>query len=481
MGGRAEHPADGARPSRLPDELLRVPVARRGRAWAHMLFQRRETAFDRTDVQAARRIAETVSRLVRNIDRIRSAEVRSRIDRKMMEQLRPKDLFYQILDGLRSLTLYDHSAGIFIHEEGPNSLELVAEKITWRKGKSRRIGKTLPLDGQLASLLETGDVFGFDRVNGAWREWEGRGMEALAAVLDYDSHEPHARCMLCAPLPTRGGFVGVIRIASCEAGGLSRYEADLMRRLLPQAAVAIQNLQRAESLQLGMLEAERKHALANLARGVTHDINNAFGAVLPLVQQMLAEVRAGRIDNDVMAGDLEQIESSVQTCRRIFGGMLAFARDGAHSSSEGDLRRAIESTLAILADSLRSHGIDIRLDLAEPLPLLAGGQSDLEQLLLNLATNARDAMPEGGTLTIRAHPADAMLAIEIADDGKGIAPDLLARVQEPFFTTKRHGNGLGLSICRSIAWNLKGRMKIDSALDEGTRIRLHLPLAEVPA
>ena len=78
-----------------------------------------------------------------------------------------------------------------------------------------------------------------------------------------------------------GALLGVLKVAACHPGGLGHYEAELVERMLPQAAVAIQNLRRAESLEIGMLEAEKKHAMATLARGVSHDINNAVGAVMP--------------------------------------------------------------------------------------------------------------------------------------------------------------------------------------------------------
>jgi signal transduction histidine kinase len=465
-------------PSRLPHNLLVAPIERRERTWALLCLRRTQAKFGRPAIRAVRRVAGAISESIQGIDRSRIADVRSRIDRKMMEQLRPQDLFYQILDGLRSLTRYDHSAAVLIHDEAPASLELVAEKIAWRKGKSDRIGSTVKIESDMQALMESGEVYGFDRTGAAWQEWRGRDVGALAKVLDYNPAEKRENSILCAPLPTRNGFLGVLKIASCESGSLGGYEAELVRRFLPQAAVAIQNLQRTESLQLGILEAEKKHALANLARGVTHDINNAFGAVLPLVQQMIIEAREGSLDRDLLAQDLEQIESSVRTCRRIFGGMLAFARGAVHSRSEGDVRRAVDSTLAILAEGIRRHAIRVTLNLSDPLPLVQGGQGDLEQLVLNLATNARDSMAEGGELAIEARPVGREVEIVLRDTGAGIPADLLRRVQEPFFTTKRHGNGLGLSICRSIVWSLKGRLSIDSSPGEGTRVRVRLPAAE---
>ena len=103
---------------------------------------------------------------------------------------------------------------------------------------------------------------------------------------------------------------------------LGSYEADLVSRFMPHAAVALRNARRTESLERTILKAERKHAMADLARGISHDINNALGGVLPLVQQLRDEAAVGKLDADVAAQDLEQIERSMLVCRRIFGGML---------------------------------------------------------------------------------------------------------------------------------------------------------------
>ena len=110
-------------------------------------------------------------------------------------------------------------------------------------------------------------------------------------------------------------------------------------------------------------------------------------------------------------------------------------------------------------------------------PQVRGGQGDLEQLVLNLATNARDALPTGGTLRVCAAHEDAEVVVTVEDDGFGIEPDVRARVLEPFFTTKPHGNGLGLSICRSIVWNMGGKLTLESEPGAGTAVHLRLPAA----
>src|ERR1700730_10075300 len=132
--------------------------------------------------------------------------------------------------------------------------------------------------------------------------------------------------MLCAPLATRERVLGLLKVASKHSGLFGSYEAELVAQFLPHASIALQNSQRTQSLEQTLIQAERKHAMADLARGVAHDVNNALGAVLPLVQQMQADLRGGRIEPAVLVEDLGDVEQSVQVCRRIFGGMLSFAR-----------------------------------------------------------------------------------------------------------------------------------------------------------
>jgi signal transduction histidine kinase len=284
--------------------------------------------------------------------------------------------------------------------------------------------------------------------------------------------------MICAPLATRDGVLGVLKVAGRHPGSFGSYEADLIGRFLPLAAVAIQNSQRTVTLEAKMLAAERKHAIADLARGVSHDINNALGSILPLVQQMAADLQSNRAEPRVLLEDLRQVEQSVQTCRRIFGGMLGLARGSAEKIGYGYVTRAMQAIVAILKDSIERQRIRLELGLGEELPAIRGRQGDLEQLFLNLVTNARDAMPRGGDLAIHGRRANGMVEITIRDTGLGIPAEHLGRIHEPFFTTKPNGNGLGLSICRSILWDMSGRLTINSREGEGTEVRVLLPVAD---
>jgi hypothetical protein len=245
--------------------------------------------------------------------------------------------------------------------------------------------------------------------------------------------------------------------------------------------VALQNMRRTESLEMRMRAAERKQAMADLARGVAHDVNNALGSVLPLVQQLREELKEGPLDPQLAGDDLREIERSVQVCRRIFRGMLEFARSAASHSSEVFLHHAIDATLAIFQQGLQRQGIEVVVDVPRDLPPLLGIRADVEQLLFNLIGNARDAMTSGGKLTIRAGSEDRRIELLIRDTGCGIPAEHLLKIQEPFFTTKPDGHGLGLSICRSIVAQMHGKMVFESEVDQGTCIRVSFPLPQEPA
>jgi signal transduction histidine kinase len=464
-------------------DMLIASIRRRGGAWGAMALVRPGHPYDRDDRHLMARIATMVSGAIHRIDRDRLLGVRDRIDRKIMEQIHPKDLFYQILDGIRSLTQYDHSSALLIREEDEAALRVVAEQIAWTKAKSARIGVKLPMTDEAAALLQSERVYGFDRHGDTWQEWNKRPATDLAALLDYNTDDGgdvetvREGSMLCAPLVTRDSLVGVLKIAARYPEQLKPFDAELVEHFRSQAAIAIQNLHRTESLRARVLTAERKHAMADLARSVSHDVNNALGSMLPLIQQMQADLRSGLLTSEVFAEDLEHVQKSLQVCRRIFGGMLTFSRNAARRSGYGQVRRAIETASAILKYGMSRSGIELHVDMPEDLPEVACSQSDLEQLFLNLLTNAREATPHGGRIAITVQPADRSVEISIADTGCGIPAENLARVLEPFFTTKPHGNGLGLSICRSVLWEVDGTLTIQSEPGNGTHVQVHVPQA----
>lgn len=488
---RGDHPS-------VPFDTLLAPIRRRGRPWGVLGLRRESGEFARGEGKGLARVTAALGEVIDRLDHQRVLDVRARIDRKIMEQLRPRDLFYQILDGLRSLTHYDHSSALLMAVEDGESIELVAEQIACVKGKSTGIGRRFALDRALAAALCDGQVRGFDRRGERW-ESEGAALPGLAELLDYnrapggadtgardaaagERSVPAARALpregalLCAPIVTSGGLIGLVKVAAMQPASLGAYEADVLKQFTAHASVAIQYLQRTESLEGRILAAEKKHAVANIARGVSHDVNNALGAMLPLIQQMRADAADGVLDAGQLEQDLARLEQSLQVSRRIFNGMLSLGRSGSRALGEANLRRALDGTLAILRPGIERRGIALDVDVGDDLPAVRGGQNDLTQLLLNLISNASDAMPNGGRLMARARRRDDAVDVEIADTGCGIRAEDLARVEEPFFSTKADGNGLGLSICRSIVTDLGGELRIASEPGRGTNVRLRLPL-----
>jgi two-component system NtrC family sensor kinase len=465
----------------VPRGLLLRPIPRRGGVWGVLVLSRADDPYGREEGRLLGRVTSAVSDAVQRLDRERILGVRDTIERKLAEQLHPKDLFYQILHGLRSLTSYDHSSALLIREDGSSVLRLVAEQIAWTKAKSDQIGLRLPFEGDVEHVLHSERVHGFTRAGDQWREWGGAPVETLASLLDYnrEGRDDGAResTMLVAPLVARDGFVGVLKVASRYPGGLRPYDADLVERFRAQAATAIENLHWAETLRARVVTAERKHAMAELARGVAHDVNNALGSMLPLVQQMQSDLVAGTIDRAVLADDLDRVHQSLQVCRRIFGGMLSFARGAARKTRHGHVRSAVDTVSAILKDGMGRRGIDLSVDVPAGLPPVGCAQTDLEQVFLNLLTNAREAMRDGGAVTVVARPAADLVEVSVSDTGCGIAAEHVLRAPEPFFTTKLEGSGLGLTICRSILWEIGGNLRIESTLGAGTCVAFTMPLA----
>lgn len=460
-------------------DLVMGSIRRRGGAWGAIALVAAGREFDREDRRLITRAASVLSDAIHRIDRDRLLGVRDRIDRKIMEQIHPKDLFYQILDGIRSLTRYDHSSALLIREEDEAALRVVAEQIAWTKAKSERIGLRLPMTDDTAALLQSEQVYGFDRHGDSWRAWSGQPAAGLATLLDYNrddaAHGVREASMLCVPLVTRDSLVGVLKIAARHPEQLKPFDAELVEHFRSQAAVAIQNLHRTESLRDRVLAAERKHAMADLARSVSHDVNNALGSMLPLIQQMQADLLGGVVAPSVFAEDLAHVQKSLQVCRRIFGGMLTFSRNAARRSGSGQVRRAIDTATAILKYGMSRSAIELHVHVPDDIPEVGCSQSDLEQVLLNLLTNAREATPHGGRITVTARPVDRSVEISIADTGCGIPAENLPRVLEPFFTTKPHGSGLGLSICRSVLWEIDGTIAIHSDSGRGTEVVVALP------
>jgi len=473
-----------------PRTDIMAPFVIGGRAAGLMVLRRRDGAFEPGDGRFLARLCRKVAHEAALREERRVNRVVDQIKDKTVRELRPQDLFYQILHGLRTLTRYDHSSAILIAEEDAAHLVLHAEQIAWAKRKSDRIGRKIRVPPELRTGLRRATAirwatFGRAKKNGphespaAERDDAGHDHDPVTRLLRWGGKrdEPVEGTILWAPLQHDGELLGLLKIAARRQSALGAPEAAGVERVVRHVASVIHNARRALSMEERILEAEKKHAMADLARAISHDVKNAIGAILPLAQQAREEIETGTAKTEVLAQDLAQIEQSAQICQRIFDGMLQLARSQSRPSGSASLTKALEGTLAILGARIKRAGVILEKKVADGLPEVGASLGGLEQVFLNLFTNALEAMPAGGRLKVHARQTGPRVEVRIADTGAGISPEELKRIHEPFYTTKQEGFGLGLAICRSILWESDGDMTVDSHPGRGTTVVVSLPVA----
>jgi PAS domain S-box-containing protein len=246
---------------------------------------------------------------------------------------------------------------------------------------------------------------------------------------------------------------------------------------------------------------ERLESLSRLAGGVAHDFNNILGAMLgfeTFVSETIAELSdSGRpIDPEtsrILLSDLEQIRKGGKRATDLTQQLLTFGSRKLLNLTPLDLNQAVRDSCDLLAGTTGDQ-IAIVTDLATGLPPILAEPINIEQIMFNLAVNARDAMPSGGTLTVLTAPADPpggphadsahrsgrYVRLTVRDDGAGMAPHILERALEPFFTTKTdgQGSGLGLATVYGIVNQLGGILQMRSAPGHGTVVTIDLPTTD---
>ena len=243
-------------------------------------------------------------------------------------------------------------------------------------------------------------------------------------------------------------------------------------------------LEEVEMLRRQVVELQRVSSLGILAGSVCHELNNALTPILSY-----AKLGLRNPDPDFHRRAFEKILDGAERAAAITGGVLGLARPRADQRSAADLAQLVEEVLLLTTKDLMKHRVTVDFQ-AEVRPYARVSPAQIQQVLLNLVINARQAMPEGGTVRIRVGTdASGRLAeVSIGDDGRGIAPSDLRRIFEPFFTTKsgpdetgQGGTGLGLSVCREIVEKHRGRLRAESRVGRGTTFTLRLPTCPAPA
>ena len=242
--------------------------------------------------------------------------------------------------------------------------------------------------------------------------------------------------------------------------------------------VAAYDITTQKALHMQLLRAQKDSQVGRFLAGLAHDFNNIL-SVIDACARMLAEEPCMGAQQ---VRDLKDMVDATQRGADLVRVMIDLCRlDGACEQHASDLNEVVRRMEKLLRRLLRK---DIRLsvNLTEGLRRVRLDLGRLEQILLNLVVNARDAMPGGGVLTLKTLQAEAGAILIVSDTGIGMPPDVQARIFAPFFTTKPpgHGTGLGLSTVREILTNCGGTIDVSSRLGEGTMLELFLPDADAP-
>jgi PAS domain S-box-containing protein len=235
-----------------------------------------------------------------------------------------------------------------------------------------------------------------------------------------------------------------------------------------------------ETMEQAARRSEKLAALGTLAAGLAHELNNPIGIMSSRIELMLAD-DAGLPEE--AREDLRVLHRQTQRVARITQGLLSFARRSPGDPAPVDLNHVVSETVLLVERQLTKAGVRVKVDLASDLPAILGDADTLQQVVLNLVTNARDALKNGGELTISTNvrPGDPPLVeLTIEDNGPGIAPEHLSHVFDPFFTTKATGTGLGLSITHGIVREHRGAIDVQSSPGHGTRFVLSFPTFATP-
>ncbi|GAB4147637.1 MAG: hypothetical protein Fur0037_15860 [Planctomycetota bacterium] len=239
----------------------------------------------------------------------------------------------------------------------------------------------------------------------------------------------------------------------------------------------IRDLTDRKEMQAKLSQAERLAAVGELAAGVAHEVNNPINIIINSAQLL----KDGDDSSDHSAAIIEEGERIADIVRDL----LQFARDDQDRPQSTSIPEVIERTMRLMGENLKRHGIRFELRLPAQMPQVRARPQQLQQVLLNLLINAKDALVqdplrEPKVITVSAEPMEAQgpgVVLAVRDNGPGIPPDLGNRIFEPFVTTKRAkgGTGLGLSISKSIVEGYGGTIEVSSTPGQHTEFRVWLP------
>jgi signal transduction histidine kinase len=434
--------------------------------------------------QQVESLAERNERMVRNLTALQE------ISRALLTTVKRDRLLEILLQGLihpqglgfdRAVVLMVDEAGQTLHGvKGAQRPPEEEAELTLSEALARPPGRSLPVaDWQIPLRPDCGSL--------------------ALAVLQQRTFHIHqretgtpaaldAQEYFITPLVVKDRAIGVILVDNQDSGRpLEPEPLHVLQMLATQAALVLENARLYSAIEANnrelmlirerMLESDRLAALSSLASGMAHEIRN------PLVSIGGFARRIGKLveKDSPLRGYVEVIQEEVSRLEKLLKEILDFTGENLSYFGDHDLDQIIEDTLVLVQRDLDAHNIKVVKELA-PLPRLHCDDRQLKQVFYNLFTNARQAMSQGGTLTIRTYPVERedglYAAAEVSDTGGGIPLEVLHNIFNPFFSTKDYGTGLGLSIAQRIVSRHYGQIEVKNELGKGVTFIVTLPIAK---
>jgi PAS domain S-box-containing protein len=394
-----------------------------------------------------------------------------------------------MFDNLFELNWLD-AAGIYLVDEKEQRLDLIYHR------------------GLSPSFVKLTSSYSFDSQNAAVvfnKEPRYVTLEQYLSSSNEDLIREKITFVAALPLVYEDRALGLLNLASRKVTGIEETDRYAVENIATKIANLIELINTREMLKATNLELTKKvmelqekqdllvqksklESLGEIAAGLAHEINQPLSVISLAFENIIYKLMQVEAQTDYFAKKSDLINLNIEKIRQLIDHIRVFSRDQSSVMFEKvDLNLAIKNTLSLLKVQLFSHHIRLTLDLAEDSCFTLGNLTKMEQVMMNLISNARDAVDEKGLsmkgqeytqeISIKTYARGGHVVMVIEDNGTGIRKENLDKIYNPFFTTKPpgHGTGLGLSIVYGIITEMKGKIEVESVFSKFTRIKIFLP------